>query len=329
MTSLPLRWLGMLSPWLLIGGLAYAALFIKLEATESSLEQPLLEKRDRFFGAAASGETMWFVGGDGVLLETFDAGQSWDREELPGEVNLQATAASPTGVRVVVGNHAEVFVGELGQDGWKRYQLPQEDYASKLNQVRFIDGHFWVVGEMGGIYQLSADGLTWKDYSLGKDLSVTNISGASDGSLWLTAEYGNLFRSQDHGGTWKQINLSSETLRSIAFHDQQAVAVGNGGQVFYSGDLGESWQLQPVFTEEHLYDVAWNDDQWIVVGDQGQMFTAQKPNAQWSRVESPGMSKTYFTSVLPVDGGVVLAGKTLGFIDKNNNWADWPAGDHK
>lgn len=329
MMSLLLRWLGMLSPWLFISGLAYAALFIKLEATEAHLEQPLLEKRDRFFGAAASGETLWFVGGDGVLLETTDAGHSWEREELPGEINLQATAASPDGVRVVVGNQAEVFVGQLGQDGWKRYQLPQPDYASKLNQVRFIDGHFWVVGEMGGIYQLSPDGLTWKEYGLNKDLSVTNIAGAADGSLWLTAEYGNLFRSQDHGGTWTQINLSSETLRSIAFHEQQAVVVGNGGQVFYSQDNGEHWQLHPAFTQEHLYDVVWNDGQWIAVGDQGQMFTAQAPSANWTPIKSDGMSKTYFTSVLPIDGGVVLAGKTLGFIDKNNNWADWPAGNDK
>lgn len=151
MTSFLLRWLARLSPWLFIGGLAYAAMFIQLKADQSALDQPLLEKRDRFFGAAVSGDDFWFVGGDGVLLETRNAGVTWVRQYLPGGINLQSTAVSPEGVRVVVGNQAKIFVGQVGSENWKSYVLPLPAYASKLNQVQFFNEAFWVVGEIGSI----------------------------------------------------------------------------------------------------------------------------------------------------------------------------------
>ena len=324
MTSFIMRALGVLSPWLLIAGLGYAAMFVELKASEAILEQPLLEKRDRFFDGAAVDKTMWFVGGDGVLLETSDAGVSWQRETLPDEINLQSTAVSPNGTRVIVGNNAEVFVSQLGESDWERYQLPQVDYASKLNLVRFINGNFWVVGEMGGVYQLSPDGLTWKKHSLDQDLSITSISSSDDGTLWLSSEYGSLFYSKDQGDTWAQVELSEETLRSVVFHGKEGVAVGNGGQVFYSRDSGTHWEKQANFTSEHLYDIAWVGDVWITVGDQGQMFTARSATGQWRRHQPEGMSKNYFMRVLPVNEGVLLVGKNLGFLDNNNNWADWP-----
>lgn len=321
------RWLARLSPWMFIGSLAYAALFIELSADQSALAQPLLEKRDRFFGAAAAGDDLWFVGGDGVLLETTDAGMTWERQQLPGEVNLQSTAASPDGVRVVVGNQARVFVGRVGQPGWESYVLPQPDYANKLNQVRFFGGAFWVVGEMGGIYRLSADGLTWTDVSLGEDFSLNAIAQAPDGGLWVAGEYGNLFSSRDQGANWEQLTLSEETLRSLVFTGDEAIVVGNGGQVFVSADQGVTWTQQPVFTPEHLFDVAWDGKHWVTVGDQGQMFMAESAAGPWTPNAPEGMSKTYFMRVLPIESGMALAGKSLGFIDNNNRWANWPVGE--
>lgn len=327
MTAFVLGWLARLSPWLFIGSLAYAALFIELKADQATLEQPLLENRDRFFGAAASGDDIWFVGGDGVLLETADAGANWSRHHLPGEINLQSTASSPEGVRVVVGNQGRVYVGQLGSADWTSYTLPLPDYANKLNQVQFIGDAFWVVGEVGAVYRLSADGLSWEDCSLGEDLSVNAITQSPDGALWLAAEYGNLFRTDDQGGSWTQVSLSDETLRSVQFHDSEAIAVGNGGQLFVSADSGATWQKQPAFTREHLFDVIWHDERWVVVGDQGQMFSAPEGTGSWTDAAPEGMSKSFFMKALPLPEGIALAGKTLGFVDNDNRWFNWPEGE--
>lgn len=327
MISFLLRWLARLSPWMFIATLAYAALFIQLQADQTVLEQPLLEKRDRFFGAASFGEQLWFVGGDGVLLETPDIGESWTRQQLPGELNLQSTAASPEGVRVIVGNQARVYVGRLGDDSWRTYALPLPDYANKLNQIQYLNGAFWVVGEMGAVYRLTDSGLNWKDYSLGKDLTINAIARSPDGALWLAAEYGNLFRSGDSGNSWTQISLSDETLRSLHFRNGEAVVVGNGGQLYTSNDNGATWQQQPAFTREHLFDVTWHAGNWVVVGDQGQIFSAGSPSSVWSNSAPEDISKSFFMRAMSLEAGIVLAGKTLGLIDNNKRWVNWPQGE--
>jgi photosystem II stability/assembly factor-like uncharacterized protein len=324
MTAFLLRWLARLSPWLFIASLGYAALFVQLKADQSVLGQPLVEKRDRFFGAAVFGEDVWFVGGEGVLLESDDAGASWTRQQLPDAVNLQSTAVSPDGIRIVVGNQAKVFVGQVGSNTWKSYVLPLPDYADKLNYVQFIDGAFWVVGEVGAVYRLSADGITWKNYGLGEDFSINGIARSPDGTFWLAAEYGNLFRSKDNGSSWARISLSEESLRSIYFQNGEGVAVGNGGQVYVSKNDDGTWVKQPAFTSEHLFDVTWHDGRWIVVGDQGQMFSAANPIGEWTQITPVGMSKSFFMAAVSVESGVLLAGKTLGLVDNNNRWVNWP-----
>lgn len=327
MIAFLLRWLARLSPWMFIATLAYAAMFIQLKADESALEQPLLEKRDRFFGAAASDNRFWFVGGDGVVLETADAGLTWERQQLPGDVNLQATAVSPEGVRVVVGNQAKVFVGDLGSRNWKSYVLPLPEYANKLNQVQFFDAAFWVVGEVGSVYRLSADGMTWKDFSLGEDYTINDIARAEDGALWLAGEYGNLFRSEDNGNSWTRTSLSEETLRSIQFHSGEAVVVGNGGQLYVSADGGSSWARQPPFTTEHLFDVTRHAGHWVAVGDQGQIFRAETASGDWARIEPEGMSKSFFMGAVSIASGIALAGKRPGLVDNKNRWINWPEGE--
>ena len=327
MTAFLLRWLARLSPWMFIASLAYAAMFIQLKADDGALGQPLLEKRDRFFGAAAINDALWFVGGDGVLLETGDGGQTWARQKLPGDVNLQSTAVSPAGVRVVVGNQGKVFVGNVGSQNWKSYVLPLPDYANKLNQVQFVDGAFWVVGEVGSVYRLSADAMTWKDYSLGDDFTINDIARAEDGAFWLAGEYGNLFRSGDKGNNWSRISLSEETLRSIQFQAGEAVVVGNGGQVYVSEDGGANWHRQPPFTGEHLFDVARHGDRWVVVGDQGQVFSAASAAGDWTQTVPDGMSKSFFMSAVSVESGIALAGKRPGLVDNKNRWVNWPEGE--
>jgi photosystem II stability/assembly factor-like uncharacterized protein len=166
--------------------------------------------------------------------------------------------------------------------------------------------------------------MTWKDYGLGKDYSINGISRSPEGVLWLAAEYGNLFRSGDNGKSWTQVSLSEESLRSIRFQNGEGVAVGNGGQVFVSNNVGASWIQQPAFTSEHLFDVTRRDGRWIVVGDQGQVFSAAKANGEWTQITPVGMSKSFFMSAVSVESGIVLAGKTLGLIDNNNRWVNWP-----
>ncbi|MCU1719046.1 YCF48-related protein [Pseudomonas sp. 5P_3.1_Bac2] len=315
MLSTCLSWVGRLSPWVIIGGLSYAALFVQPTVNPHPLSQPLLENRDAFFDAEVYGPHIWAVGQNGALLESLDSGDSWSREEVPGRDNLQGIAVSPAGRVVVVGNQGRLWVKQ--DDGsWKEQQVLAEDTVAKLLDVTFIDNHFWVVGEIGSLLRGDADGSHWQQLSIDEDVTLNSIRAGANGDLWIAAEFGRLLHSVDHGQTWQVQELGSESLRAIQFNAQVGVAVGNRGGLYLSEDAGANWRQVPAFSEEHLYDVIWSDGRWIATGDRGALYQSHQaiPAKGWQRWSPAGLDKSYHSRLLNTEHGVLLIGKQVGLL---------------
>ncbi|KRW60960.1 WD40/YVTN/BNR-like repeat-containing protein [Pseudomonas sp. TTU2014-080ASC] len=310
-----LSWVGRLSPWMIIGSLSYAALFVQPTVNPHPLNQPLLENRDAFFDAEVYGQHIWAVGQNGALLESLDNGESWSREEVPGRDNLQGIAVSPQGTVVVVGNQGRLWVKQ--DDGsWKEQQVLGEDTVAKLLDVTFIDNHFWVVGEIGSLLRGDADGTNWQQLSIDEDVTLNSITAGANDDLWIAAEFGRLLHSVDHGQSWQVQELGSESLRALKFNGQVGVAVGNRGGFYLSENAGESWREVPAFTEEHLYDVTFNEGRWIVTGDRGALYQSREavPAKGWQRWSPAGLDKSYHSRLLNTDRGVLLIGKQVGLL---------------
>lgn len=309
-------WMGRLSPWMIIGSLSYAALFVQPTVNPHPLNQPLLENRDAFFDAEVLGQHLWVVGQNGALLVSSDAGQSWKREELPGRDNLQGIAVSPAGKLVVVGNQGRLWVkGEEG--GWTQQEALGEDSVAKLLDVSFIDNHFWAVGEIGSLLRADAEARHWEQLSIDEDVTLNSIRPGANGDLWIAAEFGRLLHSVDHGETWQVQELGSESLRAVHFRGRIGVAVGNRGGFYLSENAGETWREVPAFTEEHLYDVTWHQGRWIVTGDRGALYQSSEaiPERGWQRWTPQGLDKSYHSRLLNTEQGVLLIGKQIGLLD--------------
>lgn len=309
-----LPWVGRLSPWLLIAGIAYAAVFIKPHASGAPLSQPVVERRDLFFGAAGDAASLWVVGQDGAVLHGQAGAGHWSREALPTRANLQAVAVSPNGLVVIAGNGGELWVKAPGTD-WRPVHLPLTEVGNKLLDVQFIAGHFWVVGEMGALFRSDAGAFSWERLGQPQDVAFNAIRAGADGDLWIAAEFGRLLRSRDGGSTWSTVELGSESLRAVAFGGRTGVAVGNTGHLYVSQDGGDSWRAIEPFTHEHLHDVAVSDGLWSVVGDHGLFFQSRDPAARWQDAAPAGLGKGYFTRVLPLAGADLLVGRQLAMVD--------------
>lgn len=317
-----LSWVARLAPWMVIGSLAYAAVFIKPSVNPVPLDQPLLERRDAFFDGAVLGERLWIVGQNGALLSSLDAGANWVREELPARGNLQSIAVSDQGRQVVVGNQGRLWT-RLGAEPWQSQDLLVSDLAGKLLSVSFINGHFWTVGEMGALFRGDADAAHWEPMGTGDDVTFNSIRAGVEGDLWITAEFGRLLRSRDNGLTWTTQELGSESLRSLVFDGHTGIAVGNQGQAFLSKDGGDSWQAVKPFTREHLFDVAVHRGEWLTTGDRGALFRTQTPSGTWQAWTPDGLDKSYHSRLLDTADGVVLVGHQLGLL-RQDDLQLWP-----
>lgn len=311
-----------LAPWMVIGSLAYAAVFIKPTVSPVPLDQPLLERRDAFFDGAALGERLWIVGQNGALLSSLDEGANWIREELPSRGNLQSIAVSDQGRQVVVGNEGRLWTRQ-GTEPWMSQDLLVSDLAGKLLSVSFIDDHFWVVGEMGALFRSDANAAHWQSMGSGEDVTFNSIRAGDDGDLWITAEFGRLLRSRDGGVTWVSQELGSESLRALVFDGRMGVVVGNQGQVFLSEDGGDSWRALKRFTREHLFDVTVHRGEWLSTGDRGSLFRSQTPASGWLAWTPQGLDKSYHSRLLDTADGVVLIGHQLGLL-RQDDLQLWP-----
>lgn len=314
-----------LSPWLMIGGLAYAAAFVEVNVAPEPMAQPFVEGRDLFFGGASADGRLWFVGQNGALLSMDRASREWQRTQLQPITNLQALAASDRGVLVAVGNAGRYWV--RGSDGqWLAQVLPVGEVGNKLIDVAFFGDHFWIVGEMGALFRADASGNGWQRLREPDDVAFNRIRPGPDGSIWIAAEFGHLLHSRDDGASWTGIDLGDESLQSIAFNGAEGLVVGNRGQAFHTTDGGLQWQPVEAFTPEHLYDVVAREDGWLAVGDRGALYAGGRDATRWQPLSPDGFGKGYHVRLVASDEGDVAVGRGIGLLGGNGSYQRWPEG---
>jgi len=317
------------APWAIVSGLAYAAAFIKPGVEPLPLPQPLNEPRDLFYDVSESTDgRFWFAGNSGLVLEGGRTINQWQRHVMPLSVNLQGIAASDVGTVLAVGNAGWTFL-QTGNGEWQSHQLPVSAIAGKLIEAAWLDGYFWVIGEMGAIYRADSQANGWQDLSIHGDVALNDIARADNGSLWITAEFGTLYHSTDQGLSWEGLELGYESLRSVAFNGVDGVVVGNGGVIFHSDDSGRSWTEIQSPTSEHIYDVIHDGTQWLATGNGGALLSS-RDGVHWQQLEPAGFSSSYHTRLLATEGGVLIAGHSIGLL-AGERWTNWPeslAGEH-
>ncbi|MBW4977116.1 WD40/YVTN/BNR-like repeat-containing protein [Marinobacter adhaerens] len=311
-----------LAPWAIVGGLAYAAAFIKPGVEPLPLPQPLNEPRDLFYDVSASeAGRYWFAGNNGLVLEAGETLEDWHRHVMPENVNLQGIAADDNGTVLAVGNAGWTF-RHHGDGEWEPLQLPVSDIAGKLIEVAWLDGHFWAIGEMGAVFRSDAQANQWQNLSIEGDVALNDIARTEAGELWITAEFGTLYHSRDNGQSWQGEELGYESLRSVAFHGNDGVIVGNGGVIFRSVDGGQTWEKTPSPTTEHLYDVIHDSQRWLATGNGGVLLSSED-GTRWQALQPGNFANGYHARLEPVKNGVLIAGQTIGLLS-DDSWQTWP-----
>ncbi|HRH75482.1 MAG TPA: hypothetical protein PLM62_20540 [Zoogloea sp.] len=113
-------------PLLIIGGLLYAAFFVKAEPEIGTLKARPLERRDAFYGVVApGGSILWAAGSYGKIVRSDDGGKSWEVQASPVVAHLQSIAAWDARRAVAVGNRGLAVVTDDGGKTWKEGVLSE------------------------------------------------------------------------------------------------------------------------------------------------------------------------------------------------------------
>jgi photosystem II stability/assembly factor-like uncharacterized protein len=312
-----------LIPLAVVGGLLYAAFFVKASGTVAAIKPPAIERRDTFLGAAVPADgIIWAAGSNGKVIRSDDHGAHWQVQPVPVGENLQGIAAWDATQAVAVGGGGVVLRTVDGGKHWREVAVPKSEVANKLLTVRaYANGAAWAVGELGAVLGTTDYGQSWQRAFPEKDQAWNDISFFGDHGI-LVGEFGQVMCTDDGGKTWRPAKSGTESsLMSVYLRDaSNAVAVGLSGVILVTHDGGAQWSVAQRPTIEHLNGVIWDGARWKAVGDKGVIVTGDANGAAWSAARVSEGNLGWNTQILRADAKAnsehyILAGASLARLD--------------
>lgn len=308
-------------PWLIIGGLLWAGLFIKPQPVGKTVQPPLIEARDHYYGLALAGDGgVWVAGSSGKIIAIAKDGRT-ERFATPTERTLQDIAVWDASHAVAVGNdNTIVFTADGGKTWRAAARVPRSEIANKLNRVRVADGGVAVAtGEMGALLMSRDYGRTWTRLREEEDVAWNDVALLGDGHIRVVGEFGRILLSEDGGASWQEIDAPvPSSLMSVVFRDSEVgIAVGLEGVVLVTRDGGQTWSETDVGTHDHLFDIAWDAaaGRWIGTGSLGRWVSADADAANWTSGRLHERDLSWHTRVVPAGQSAWFAGANIGRWD--------------
>ncbi|WP_341317574.1 YCF48-related protein [Paraburkholderia sp. IMGN_8] len=305
-------------PLVIIGGLLYAAFFVKPTVGANRVQPPAVQRGEFIYGIASSPSGVVLgAGSGGKIWRTVDLGKSMTVTQSPTTANLQDIAAWSNSEAVAVGDAGAVIVTRNSGQSWTPVKVTLSSIANKLIRVRiFDDGNAWIVGEMGAALRSTDRGATWNRMTPEEDKAWNDVFVSGD-RVWLVGEFGRISESKDAGHTWTNIaSPVKSSLMAITFRDEQhGVAVGVDGAVVTTIDGGDTWTAVRPMSTGHLFDLAWNGKQWLAVGERGVLLIGDATVTNWrvSRV-SPD-NRQWHTKIIREGQQYLASGGSLDVVD--------------
>ncbi len=304
-------------PLLIIGGLLYAAVFVKPNVSQSTVVPPPVERGEYMYGIAPlQGGGIVGVGSGGKIWRISVDGKSIDARKSPVGAALQDVATWSDGEAVAVGDDGTILLSRDQGKSWSAVKVTLSSIANKLVRVRtFEDGSAWAVGEMGAALKSTDHGATWSRVTSEEDRSW-NDAFAAGKKVWLVGEFGRIGSSEDGGATWtNSTSPVKSSLMAIAFRDEQhGVAVGLDGAVLTTTNGGATWAAAPRVIPSHLFDVAWDGKEWLAVGDMGVLLIGDASGTSWRESRVTPENRQWHTKVIRNGDRYIASGGSVDVV---------------
>jgi photosystem II stability/assembly factor-like uncharacterized protein len=162
----------------------------------------------------------WAVGTNGVILTTFDGGQTWARQTSGTTVELKSVFFTDINTGWAVGggtNNAIILKTTDGGESWQRQAVPAD---VQLRDVWFADAQTgWAVGAGGVILGTTNGGESWRLQQSGTRANLNGVAFANKARGWVVGDSGVVLRTLNAGYT-PSLSVSvpaNQTPRTLNF----------------------------------------------------------------------------------------------------------------
>ncbi len=194
-------------------------------------------------------QTFIAVGDEGMLLMSYDNGQTWNIKQQKTIKHLKAIWVFDNDNILVAGSFDNSGL-ELYRtaDGGENWQLSYSNNAIGVNDMQFpTDNVGFMVGNIGKVLRTDDAGNTWQELSNGSingSLQSVWFTSPDTGFIGRTSTFG-MYKTIDGGQTWTQnFGYFFTNCYSMYFmNDSLGFAGANGNAIFRTTNAGQNWSL--------------------------------------------------------------------------------------
>ena len=257
---------------------------------------------DAIYSIDRSGDTLWAIGGHGLVLRSDNDGAEWERIASPGDFAALGMALQ-RGQPVIVGQAGKAF--KLSDEGENWEPLASGTKERLLNIATLSDGSQLAVGSFGTIVKRSAGSSVFKRVAVdweaivedGFEPHLYDVMQTKAGTLLIAAEFGMVLRSRNGGKTWSVRNTNDSSI--FALHqgaNGRLVGVGQAGYIISSEDDGVSWQAAKSGTKANLLGVSSSGKTFAVVGVRA-VLKSNNGGRSWQAVSNRDTERRWYQGV--------------------------------
>ncbi|HEY0156359.1 MAG TPA: YCF48-related protein [Thermoanaerobaculia bacterium] len=281
--------------WVAVRQRERAALLVDDGGARRTIALSGVREGSRAYDIVFTSPTTMRVLADDAVVETSDAGRTWQRVAVVPEDSDQCAFSRAAGAmfgltddRLIVpvegpwsrGTHVEaievfsdgtaVAIAHEGQITVSRGEASRPatlPYAAVQSIHAADDGvHLWSAGAAGTILSSRDGGRSWNPQRSGVASTLRSIAFAADRRTgWAVGEYGAVVRTSDGGKTWTSAGvpqLSSALIEhvTVSADGTRVVMKGNADVVASTNDGGARWRA----TVEERFPGVSIDDYWVL-----------------------------------------------------------------
>ncbi len=278
---------------------------------------------DAIYSLNHSGDSLWAIGGHGLVLRSNNNGGEWEKVASPGDF-AALDMAIYGGQPVLVGQAGKAFQLANEDDGWKPLDAGTEERL--LGIASLSDGSQLAVGSFGAIVKRSARSNNFNPVVVDWDAIVEDgfephlydVMQTKAGTILVAAEFGMVLRSRNGGKTWSVQNTNDASV--FALHqgsNGRLVGVGQAGYIITSNDDGKSWQASKSGTNANLLGVSSSGNTFAVVGVRAVLKSSNGARS-WQAVTNRDTERRWYQGVAGIspdeDGRRFIAAGQFGTI---------------
>ena len=320
-------------------GAAIPAIAAAAETVAKPALQSELVTSTLLIDVASAGKRLVAVGQRGHIIYSDDAGKTWEQAEVPVNVLLTAVhfpdeqngwAVGHSGIILHSSDAGRTWIKQF--DGDDANKLVVTEAKAQIEELEAAvaalqDGADDDTAEEGGsqLPELERQledaqyGLedALEDAKLGPTKPLLDVWFQSSERGFAIGSYGFFFRTLNGGKTWENYAGNIDNLDRFHLNAINQVAggtlfiAGEGGIVFRSVDVGESWETMESPYEGSFFSLTGtgNVNEVLLLGLRGNMFLSTDNGDSWEEVDSQ-TDATLMGGVAQSSGRMVVVGNS-------------------